>query len=338
MMKIELTPCMVFDAMCFLNYDIDYDIEMSAYWRPEQKAFREKIEKLTSAKLYNGYIGMSTVIYMIASYDRNGKFENYTLDDLAKLFNNFEYIKEILLNKLAWASNVEYSPKDWIKIYLNYISILKEIGFDKLWESDLLPIIQESINKRQEMFKNYDLENILADIQKLKQCKPLEDIKIFISVMNCPVAMKLPGNSFLDHVGNNYSTQYMANFYHELMHGFINDELESLYLEYINGIDYLKKQYYTLINNRMRSGNEEEFVLAAEYYLRMKHSSEERIELLKKARKHCDGCMPTSVFLFDLLSKEAEIPNGYSKWLVDVFKNKKLPQGAIEYNLDRIYQ
>jgi hypothetical protein len=337
MSKIKLFPCMVFDAVCFLEYN------NSDHWRPDQRAFREKIDILTSGKLNNGYIGMGDLCNRISSYDKNGKFWNYTLDDLAKLFSNFEFIQKELLEGKVWISNVDYSHEEWMEKYLCYINILKEIKFDKLWESDLLPIIQEEINKRQEKYKHYNFGDVFSDIRKLKQCEPLEDVKIFITVMSCPVSFKLYGNSFLDHIGNleyyysNIENTRIDIIYHELMHGFSNYELECLYLEYINNIDYLKKQYDILINE-MDSGNEEEMVVAAEYYLRMKHNNENKIELLKEARNRYNGCMPTSVFLFDLLSKEVETPSGYSKWLIDVFRSKRLPENEIKYNLDNIFK
>jgi hypothetical protein len=330
---------MIFDAVCFLGHEI----KNSDHWRPDQRAFIEKINILTSGKLDNGYIGMSDLCNSITSYDKNGKFENYTLDDLAELFSNFGFIQKGLLEGKIWISKNEYSPEEWVEKYLYYINILKEIKFDKLWESDLLPIIQEEINKRQKKYKHYNFGDGFSDIQKLKQNEPLEDVKIFITVMSCPVSFKLYGNSFLDHIGNlEYYYSNIVNtridmIYHELMHGFSNDELECLYLEYINSIEYLKKQHDILINE-MDSGNEEEFVVAAEYYLRMKHNKENRINLLKEARNRYNGCMPTSIILFDLLSKEIETPTDYGKWLIDVFKSKRLPKNEIENNIEHIFK
>jgi len=336
MANVKLFPCMIFDAICLLDlFDKD-----SPYQRPEQKAFREKINKLTSGKLYKGYIGMWGLCNKISEYDKSGKIENYTLDDLAEYFLKPEYIKEELLNHKIWVSNDDFSPEDWIDKYLNYINILKEIKFDKLWESDLMPVIQEVINNRQDKYNRYNFDCVFADIQKLKQSEPLEDIKIFISVMICPTAFKICGNSFVDNVISNNIDVNIGVLFHELMHGFAfaNAELEGLYLEYINSINYLKKQHDILINE-LGSGNEEEFVVAAEYYLRMKHNNEDKVEILREDWKN-DGrrCMPTSVLLFDLLSKENETPDGYAKWLIDVFKNKRLPQDAIEYHLDCIFK
>ena len=331
MAQIKIVPSMVFDAICFFEHlAINYE---TYTWGvlPEQKTFREKIENLTSGKLKDGFLGMSSLCGRISSYDENGAFENYTLDDLAEFFKNPENIRDEIATEKIYAS-IELSAEEWAEKYLNYINILKEIGFDKLWESDLLPIIREEVEKRQEICKNLNMDGAFADIQKLKQCEAIEDVKIYISVMSFPIAFKLHGNSFLDTVGGNMGIGIVC---HELMHGITNKELESLYLDYVKSIKYLTEQHDRLINEQ-HSGNEEEFVVAAEYYLRMKHNGEDKKDLLKQARDNYGGCMPTSVFLFDFLSKESETPNGYADWLIDVFKNKKLPKKAIERNLDDV--
>ncbi|MCL2774406.1 MAG: hypothetical protein FWD71_13815 [Oscillospiraceae bacterium] len=330
MADIKIVPSMAFDAICFFEHlAIDYE---TYTWGvlPEQKAFREKIEKLTD-KLKGDFLGMSSLCGRISSYGKNRGFENYTLDDLAEFFKNPENIRHEIETEAIWAS-VKQSPEEWAEKYINYICILKEIRFDKLWESDLLPIIQENIKKTEETYKNLNMDGVFADIQRLKQCEPLEDVKIYIGVMSYPVAFKLHGNSFLTHVHSGVSVGLVC---HELMHGFTNKELEGLYLEYIKGSKYLTKQHDKLISE-MHSGNEEEFVVAAECYLRMKHNNEDKKDLLKHARGNYGGCMPTSVFLFDLLSQESETPNGYVNWLTDIFKSKKLPQKAIERHLDEV--
>jgi len=316
---------MVFDAICFIDHlTIDYK-NYRFDVLDEQKALKEKVEKLTSDKLKKGLLGMSGLCGEISSWDKNGEFENYTLDDLAEFFRNPENIREGLDTERIWASE-KRSPEEWAEKYLDYINILKEIGFDKLWETELLPVIQEDIDRRQEICKNLNMDGAYADIQKLKQCEALEAVQIYIGVMSYPVAFKLYGNNFLDTVYGNMGVGIVC---HELMHGCSNKELESLYLEYIESIEYLKEQHEKL-KNEWHSGNEEEFVQAAEYYLRMKHNGETKQELLNCAWKQYDGCMPTSVLLFDLLSQESETPSNYAQWLTDIFKNKKLPQEAIE--------
>jgi hypothetical protein len=331
MAKIKIVSSMIFDAICFFEHlAVDYGAAL-----PEQKVFREKIEKLTADRLKGDFLSMSWLCGKIShyAYDRNDELENYTLNNLAEFFRNPENVRDenILGSMYESAIYKERSFEEWAKKYINYINILEEIGFDKLWESDLLPIIQEDIKRRQKICENLNMDGAFADIQKLKQCEPLEDIKIYISVMNFPVAFKLQGNSFSDMVTGSMG----IGICHELMHGFTNKELENLYLDYVRSDKHLMELHDILING-MRSGNEEEFVVAADAYLRMRHNGEDKKELLKQVRSDYNGCIPPAVFLFDLLTKEPDVPNGYAQWLTDIFKNKKLPQESIEKHLDDI--
>ena len=332
MPKIKVVSSVAFDAICFFEQlAIDYDNHNFTFLS-EQKTFRAKIENLTAGKLKNGLMGMSGLCSVISSKAINTEFEHYTLYDLAEFFKNPENIREGLETGTIWATD-KRSPEEWAEKYLDYINILNEVGFDKLWEFDLLPIIQEEINKGQERCKTLNMDAAFADIQKLKQSEPIEDVKIYISLMSYPIAFKIHGNSYVNCV---YADVDVGIICHELMHGVTNNELESLYLDYINSDQYLKEQHEKLIKE-MRSGNEEEFVLAAEYYLRMKHNGEDKKELLQQARNRYGGdCVPTSISLFDLLSQEAHTPNGYAQWLTGVFKNKKLPHGEIENHLNII--
>lgn len=335
MTRIKIMPSMVLDAICLItqcNYPNDNITE-------EQINFIDIMEELSSGRLRNDAISMSTLCGILTMYAENTDFENYTLDDLDKLFKNPENMRDVVKSQKTTEFHASYIypvlddlVDEWAERYSVYINILKEIEFDKLWESELLPTIEKEISKKQKIYESLDIDGVCTDIQKLKQCEPLGDIKIYVSFMSFPVAFKLHGNNFLDCIRGNRGSGVVC---HELMHGFATKELTDLYLEYINSIEYLTEQHDRLINEQL-SGDEEEFVMAAEYYLRMKYNGEDKQDLLREARKQYGGCVPTSVFLFDLLSKEKETPNGYVDWLVGVFKNKKLPKKAIERNLDNI--
>lgn len=343
MATLKLFPCMAIDALCCLEYLNDHKFTSL----PEQEIFSEKINKLTSGKLKNGGLGKTNICLIVTSYYReNIEFENLTLENLAEFFFNTKNIYDEIIK--SWSKNYsDYEKileemqfdKMWesellsiAENYKNYINILKEIQFEKLWCSDLLPIIQREIKKKEEKYKNLNIDGILTDVQKLKQCNHFEDVKIYVSLMTYPNALHLHDNSFLDSLQHNMDVAVIC---HELMHGFTNTKLENLYLNYVKSNGYLTEQHNRLINEH-HSGNEEEFVDAAEYYLRLRHNSEDKKDLLREAKERYDGCLPMSVFLFDLLSQETDTPNGYVQWLTNVFKNTKLPQEDIEKHLDNI--
>ncbi|MCL2158824.1 MAG: hypothetical protein FWH48_05390, partial [Oscillospiraceae bacterium] len=342
MARIKIVPSMALDAICFIDR-YNHGGALST----EQKALFDKIDGISADFAHKVKIGahsMSDVGIILTTYKENAGdyLEHCTLDDLAKIFKNPEDMRATVKSRITneYLASFIYPALDQFvaesaEKYVAMIGELKNVGFDKLWETDLLPFIKEKIVREEEKYSGMNIDAALADIQRLKGGEPGEmakDVKIYMSAMSYPVAFKLNGNSFLTHIHDNMNTDII---YHELMHGFATDELTKLYLDYVSGIKYLAEQHDKLITEH-GSGNEEEFVAAAEYYLRMKHSGEDKKELLKRMRENYCGSMPTSVFLFDLLSQEPKTPDGYAKWLTDVFKNKKLPKKAIERNLDNI--
>jgi len=335
MPKIKIVSSMVLDAICFID---QYNcLDNTNHLLAEQINFIEIIDVFSSGKLKHGSLSMSTLSMILTAYAENDDFENYTLNDLIGFFKNIENVRSIVKSKITneFQSSYVYPMLDqlvdkWAQIYLDYIDILKEIEFDKLWQSELLPMIQREIKIKENQYSKINIDKILTDIEVLKQCEPLGDVIIYLSFMSFPVAFKVYGNSFIDCFHGNRGVGIIC---HELMHGFATKKLINLYLDYINSTKYLSEQHYKLINEQY-SGNEEEFVMAAEYYLRMRHNNEDKKSLLRTARGAYGGCMPTSIFLFNLLSQETEAPDGYVNWLTEVFKNKKLPKKAIERNLD----
>ena len=346
MATIKIIPSMIFDAICTIEYLNEHKFQFA----PEQIAFSKKINEFTSGRFKKGGFGKTNTCLMIASYfGESTELEKLTLDDLSELFKDPQNVYNEIIKQCIAFYGEDYKKhleemqfnKIWESEYLSvavnystYINILAEIKFEKLWQSDLLPIIKEEAKNKEIIYNKLDIDSTLVDIQKLKKCDLLGDVKIYLSFMSYPTALKLPGNSFLSSVDNE---NYMGAglICHELMHGFASKDLNSLYLEYIKNNKYLMEQHDILINNQ-RSSIEEEFVNAAEYYLRMKHNGEYQKDLLKEAKERYGGCLPTSVFLFDLLSKEPETPNGYLQWLTDIFINKKLPQDDIKQHLDNI--
>jgi hypothetical protein len=337
MAKIKIVPSMALDAICFIDQYNCLDADSNLL--EEQMDFIEIVDAFSSGKLRNGSLSMSSLCSIITAYKENDEFENYTLDDLSSLFKNPEDMRDVVKSRITnefQASHIypilDDITSEWAEKYIYYIDILKEIEFDKLWTSELRPVVQEEIEKKEEIYKRLDVGGVLTDIRKLKWCEYSDSIKIYMSFMSFPVAFKLQGNNFLDCIRSSRGAGIIC---HELMHGFSDKELENLYLTYVNSIKYLSEQHDKLIN-KYHSGNEEEFVMGAEYYLRLKYNGEDERDLLVEARNQYGGCMPVSVFLFALLKKEAETPDGYAQWLADIFRNKKLPKKAILRNLDAL--
>lgn len=335
MSQINLKPCMAYDAICYLQHRFK---DNQNWLFEEEVVFIEKINALTEGKLADECLGMSSLSYVISTYTDNKNIETYTLTDLAEIFKDPEDISQVVRSKVTSEFTAGYLfpmldmlCEEWAQKYYDMLLVLKEAGFEELWKSDILPEIQKDIERKSESIKNINADALFSDICRLKQCEPFSEANIYVSYLSYPIAFGLYGNNYLSCIyGRNDMFSLTA---HELMHGFATDELTKLYLDYINSNEYLTDNHRRLIDD-MHSGNEEEFVMAAEYYLCMKHAGQPKDDLLQDARKRYNGCVPTSVFIFDLLSKEAETPDGYTQWLTNVFNEQKLPQGDIEKALD----
>jgi hypothetical protein len=344
MAKIKIVSNMVFDVICLIEYICNPDIHGSKPL-PLQDNFVKKIDDLTNEKLKKGFASKVNMCMAFTYYFREKKeLEKCTLDDLAEFFENLNNVYDCFFNTLQemfpGIFKKDYFDNMWetyfspaIVLYPEYINILKEIDFEKIWNTDVLPAVKEEIIKKEEVFSKIDIDGVFKDIQKLKQCKPLGDVKIYTTLMSYPTACKLPGNHFLDTF---YSTDFMGAgiIFHELMHGIMTEELNNLHLEYIKNDNYLAERSQKIYESQQMY--EEDYVAAAEYYLRLKHNNETKEKLLKEAKNRYGGLLPISVLVFNLLSEEVETPDDYIKWLTDIFNNKKLPQGDIEKNLANI--
>ena len=99
--------------------------------------------------------------------------------------------------------------------------------------------------------------------------------------------------------------------------------MTNLYLKYVESDEKLKACHRALIED-WHSGDEEEFVMAAEYYLCYLSGNYTKEQLISKAKKQYGGNCPTSVAIFELLLQERELPKDYDKWLIWQFRNGKL--------------
>ena len=88
------------------------------------------------------------------------------------------------------------------------------------------------------------------------------------------------------------------------------------------------------MRDKTGSGDEEEFVEAAESYLRYLHQGADKNELLVKMRdkfKHYEnGSMPNAVVILDMLMQEEAVPEGYNAWLLDKFRSGAMPGSGTE--------
>jgi hypothetical protein len=124
--------------------------------------------------------------------------------------------------------------------------------------------------------------------------------------MASPTAFTLY-NGYLDNVLGTRLDNMIA---HELMHGFASEALFKKYQAFMESNDYLKKRYSFLIND-MRSGDEEEFVMSTEYYLRYLNGISKQ-DIYKHVKEQYSYNLPLSIVLFVLAANEKNIIKDYN--------------------------
>lgn len=325
MAKINLYPCMIFDAICYLEQRTHNEERRLK----EQIDFITKIKDLTIGKIDGGCIGMSNLCLILSTYTNNNDIQNYTLDDLINIFNNIHDVSKIVREKTTSEftksylfPTLDYLINGYAKKYADDIKVLKEIGFDELWKTALYQGINEALMNNIDYIKKFNIDELFGNIQKMKNIDNISDCSIYISFMSYPTAFTLYNNCFLYPIGSFISLEMIA---HELMHGFASDELISEYLKYVT-----KNKFLTEKNKKLNeySGNEEEFVLAAGYYLSYLSKIHSKDEYIRKAKRNSD--CPLSVIIFDMLTKEENVSVDYNAWLIKQFRNNCFPESDVE--------
>jgi hypothetical protein len=327
MAKINIVPCMAYDAICFLECRTLGD---KIYLPEDEVEIVEKIKTIIGDKLGDNNFFMSSMCFMISAHIENQGIESYTLDDLINLLSNFdgELVKSRITNE-SWQAIfypiIENMMSGGFEKIIKMLYVLKEIGFEEIWKTEVLPKIQAEVRKHDENIKDIDFDKLFNDIQTMKNGEPLTDINIYVSYFSFPTAFTLYKGNFLTCMLEENSMDIFSLAAHELMHGFMTNELKALYLDYVNGDEYLIEQHRKLIEE-WGSGDEEEFVMAAEYYLTFLHGRNSKTELMDYARARYGGCVPTSAVIFDLLTEKQrdKLPSNYAEWLVEMFKSGQI--------------
>jgi len=337
MAKVNIVPCMAYDAICFLECRMGYN---ESNLPAEEIEIVNKIKAIAGDKFGDKCFGMSSMCLLISAYIENKGIEFYTLDDLINLLSNFdgEMAKSRITNEFLQSfmfQEIDIMTSGGCERLNKQLQVLKEIGFEEIWKTEVLPKVQIEVGNHEKNIKGINFDKLFSDIQTMKNGEPLVDINIYVSYFSYPVAFTLYNGSFLTCKSGQMDIFSLTA--HELMHGFMTDELRTLYLDYVNGDEYLTEQHRRLIED-MHSGDEEEFVMAAEYYLCFLHGRKSKEALLDYARKRYNACCPTSAVIFNLLMKKrpTKVPANYAAWLIERFKAEQLPQKDVEAFLDII--
>ena len=335
--KISFCSSIALEALCFIQKQSLNDIK----WMDKRQM--EEIQKINEQlpdSFSNECIGMSTLSLILSAYTEN-HLEDISLNDLMTIFSKPSDISSVVRERITneYTASYVYPALEWIcdglaDKYVKKFSMMKEIGFEQQYKSRILPLVQKEIEAKSQNIIKYNTDNLINQISVLKSQPEVEKAKIFVSFFSFPTAFTLYKGSFLTCFTAN-DTDFFSLIAHEQMHGFACRETIELYRQYVAHDSYLTEMHKHLIDD-MQSGDEEEMVMAAEYYLCLLSGNYAKEELLQYAKTRYNGYCPTSVILFYLLSEEAELPLDYNKWLINKFQTKQLPQSNIPEYLNQL--
>ncbi len=327
MKLIQVKSSIALDTLCFLQKRLLNDTK---WMNEKQIEVIQYINSLLPDDFEDNCIGMSNMCLVISTY-YDGDLESLTLDDLIDLFQDPDKIEKTVKERIkgGFTTSYIYPVLKWLNngfadVYVKNLTTLKNIAFETIYNDLIMPLVRAEIEQKQSEVDGYNAAKLFKNISVLKNSTVINHTNIYVSFFSAPTAFTLYGGSFLTCFCPAGAVDFYSIVAHELMHCFASLELTELYREYVKSSEYLKESHRALIED-YHSGDEEEFVMAAEYYLCYLSSNYTKEQLVTKAKKQYGGNCPTAVAVFELLLKEAEIPKDYNKWLIGQIKNGKIP-------------
>jgi len=333
--EVNIRPCLAYDAICVTNHPgIPWALGLRGLILRlfANKIFKliNEIEKCLSGTLKKDRMqhSFSTLCLILSAYVGEDDPTTLSVGSVADIFADAKNLRRVVAPRITnefirshiiptLDNLVDNAGNSYI---VHRLRALASMGFETIWQERVLPELHKTTNQAMKYLHNQDVSHIFADITRMKYCEPIRQIDIIVSYFSYPVCFALHGTGFL--INTYAANQIKSMIYHELMHGFANDELVQAYIAYVQADPWMKKRHRQLLTY---SGNEEEFVAAAECYLRLVHSDESYEDLLfDLARRNNHS---TAAVLFDLLSQEVEPPTDYNAWLLAQFNSGKLPGG-----------
>ena len=278
---------------------------------------------------------MSSMALILSAYTDNA-LESITLDNLIRIFENPNQLSNIVRQKIKndFSSLHTFPLLDRLVNGLAdeicvALKTLKANNFEHYYKQNIISCIENNITKYAQTIEKFDFKKLYNEIALLKNSDSVSQTKIYLNFFNFPFALSMYNGSFSMSYTGEVSIDFFSIIAHELMHGFADNALLEMYRKYMKSDNYLSVNHSRLLSD-FGSGDEEEFVKAAEYYLCLLSGHYKKSNLLIRAKNEYEGVCPFSVIVFDLLSKESEVPRDYNQWLKDLFTSEKLPKTKIE--------
>ncbi|MBK1813221.1 hypothetical protein JHL18_21600 [Clostridium sp. YIM B02505] len=345
-MAVLIKPCFIYDLLCYAGQRF---FELGEYYLEDQKDLiyktNKELEKYNIDDFNLSGPSMSSMCMVLSCFTDNKDIDKLTIKDLIEIIKHPENLSLVVNERLKdndfLLNDANYTIK-WLKEggtdgYVKLLEALDEINFYKSWVDNALPRVLEECEKLRSKISQYNLDNIFGDILKIRNENRIDDVNIFVSLYSHPVCFSLYNKSFLsscisDFVDGKMFVQIIA---HELMHGFSNNETINILRELVSRDDFLKKTYKTLVE-KYSGAEEEQFVVAAEYYLAVVNGLATYEDIIETAKQRYGGCMPLSLIIFNLLIQEKSVPVNYNLWLSQKFKLGFINGENIEKQVEEI--
>jgi hypothetical protein len=345
-MAVLIKPCFIYDVLCYAGQRF---FELGEYYLEDQKDLickvNKELEKYNIDDFNLSGPSMSSMCMVLSCFTENEDIDKLTIKDFIEIIKHPENLSPVINERLKYNDfllrDANYTIK-WLEEggtagYIKLLEALENINFYKTWVGAAMPTALEECVKLRSKISQYNLDNIFGDILKLRDEDSIKDVNIFVSFFSHPVCFSLYNKSFLSSCLSDFvdGKMFVQIISHELMHGFSNNETINILRELVNKDDFLKKTYNTLVE-QYSGAEEEQFVVAAEYYLAVVNGLATYEDIIETAKQRYGGCMPLSLIIFNLLIQERSVPGNYNLWLSQKFNSGFINGENIEMQIEKI--
>jgi hypothetical protein len=292
-MNIICKPCFPIDTVCALA--------RNKYCRDDIPEIKECIDKVTNdLEIINSDWGLNDALFQKM---------NWSLPEIEKM--SLEDLKSVLPDAMNLNSHILPSKRN-VGIALDR---LIESDYTKLWNDLCLPLLNRQSDDFMKILSNANIDILISDINLTRKEK-IDNVVTYLSYFMEGGIGLTSGVSVIS-----YKLINVNLMIHELLHGFINDDVTELYNYICENDEFQKKTRWYLSNRWGSGGSEEEFVIAMEHYITVKNGIETLEKSQKRLNNDCDKSVPLAVILFNELIKESAVPENYNAWLAKHLKD-----------------
>ena len=276
----------------------------------------------------------------LARYITIEQFDTLDISSLILIMSEKDLFKSILekldSNKYFGSSLIWFAEQNiphWDK-HINLLKDMMENGYTETWKKDAEMFVEKKCEELNRSIWQYDVGKVLKYMAQMKNIPVPDVIRMYMSYYSPGFSFSLNSNMSLQNIHDLPNVKYLLRVIaHEFLHGFSSVELSNLYTAAINNDDYFRDVH---TDNAWDSGDEEEFVKAAEHFIVYKSGLYSKEDILNIQDGLYGNSLPLTVIVFDLLVKQNEILTDYNKWLIDRFGDGSIRVGHLKEQCDRI--